>query len=340
MHLLKRWLVPWLPLWNFSPGQRGCCLALQGELAWLCVSAPWASCSPSRSSGWSEGAFKSNGLFSRSARLLLFSWSLFRIIDLVLTWRIIGVSLSYSVGLSNALWWYRKGKEQTAGNRAQGFSFFLFFLPQYVFAFRCLGKTMCGFGSFSHWSMFWPRWLSAPRSTTWDASRWVSATTKLFCGCFLFEPLQVTSVAFGRTVRPVLWPALVWGYPFLSLTWSISWALKSLLLLLPRHWESAGLICCLLCCAPEGWARWGEGREGLLGSLVHVLCLQMCFSFLFCSCLPQMALTQVTGSSSHSLKWLSSGGEAGGAWMCVEGGLVCHPGIGSWELKFVCQQFC
>lgn len=155
------------------------------------------------------------------------------------------------------------------------FPFFFFFLPQYVFAFRCLGKTMCGFGSFSHWSMFWPRWLSAPRSTTWDASRWVSATTKLFCGCFLFEPLQVTSVAFGRTVRPVLWPALVWGYPFLSLTWSFSWALKSLLLLLPRQWESAGPICCLLCCAPEGWARWGEGREGLLGSLVHVLCLQM-----------------------------------------------------------------
>lgn len=235
MHLLKRWLVPWLPLWNFSPGQRGCCLALQGELAWLCVSAPWASCSPSRSSGWSEGAFKSNGLFSRSARLLLFSWSLFRIIDLVLTWRIIGVSLSYSVGLSNALWWYRKGKEQTAGNRAQGFSFFLFFLPQYVFAFRCLGKTMCGFGSFSHWSMFWPRWLSAPRSTTWDASRWVSATTKLFCGCFLFEPLQVTSVAFGRTVRPVLWPALVFGVILSSPS--------------PEAFPGLWSLCC--CCFPD-----------------------------------------------------------------------------------------
>lgn len=36
-----------------------------------------------------------------------------------------------------------------------------------------------------------------------------------------------------------------------------------------------------------------------MGKLALVLCLQMCFSFLFCSCLPQMALKQVTVSSSH-----------------------------------------
>lgn len=220
------------------------------------------------------------------------------------------------------------------------FPFFFFFLPQYVFAFRCLGKTMCGFGSFSHWSMFWPRWLSAPRSTTWDASRWVSATTKLFCGCFLFEPLQVTSVAFGRTVMPVLWPALVFGVILSSPS--------------PEAFPGLWSLCC--CCFPDNGNQQdpfavscavlqkgeldGVREEKVCWGAWFMCSAYKCFSFLFCSCLPQMALTQVTGSSSHSLKWLSSGGEAGGAWMCVEGGLVCRPGVGSWELKFVCQQFC
>ena len=36
-----------------------------------------------------------------------------------------------------------------------------------------------------------------------------------------------------------------------------------------------------------------------MGNLALVLCLQIYFSFLFCSCLPQMALTQVTVSSSQ-----------------------------------------
>lgn len=217
--------------------------------------------------------------------------------------------------------------------------FFLFFFLQYISAFRCLGKTTCGFGSFSHWSMFWPRWPSAPRSTTWAASRWVSVTTKLFCGCFLMESLQITSVALRRTVRPVLWPALVWGYPFLSLTWSFSWSLKFSCCGFPDNRNQQDQFAVSWAVLQKG-VLGGEGREGLVGSLAHALCLQTCFSFLFCTCLPQMALTQVTGSSSHSLKWLSSGGEAGGAWMHVEGGLVCHPGVGSWELKFICQQLC
>lgn len=148
-----------------------------------------------------------------------------------------------------------KEKEQPAGNMPRVFPFFFF---QYISAFRCLGKTICGFGSFSHWSMFWPHWLSAPRSTTWAASRWVSVTTKLFCGCFLIESLQITCVALGRTVRPILWPALAFGIIF-------SWPLKFSCFCFPDNGNQQDPFAVSWAMLQKGVLD-GEGREGLVGA--------------------------------------------------------------------------